>query len=67
MIQHGPDLEYEYQSGALNESLADVFGIMIKQYFHLDGKQLAPDSDWSGLLAPLLLHVEFHADLFAIG
>ena len=46
MIQHGPDLEYEYQSGALNESLADVFGIMIKQYFHPDGKQLAEASDW---------------------
>jgi len=46
MIQYGPELQYEYQSGALNESLADVFGIMIKQYFHPDGKQLAQDSNW---------------------
>lgn len=38
VIQHTADLEYEFQSGALNESLADVFGSMIKQYYHPDGK-----------------------------
>lgn len=46
VIQHEADLEYEYQSGALNESLADVFGIMIKQYFHPDGQQKSADADW---------------------
>ena len=37
------DLEYEGQSGALNESLSDVFGSMVKQH-HL--KQRAADADW---------------------
>ncbi|KAM3072505.1 hypothetical protein ACMFMG_009303 [Clarireedia jacksonii] len=37
------DLEYEYQSGALNESISDVFGSMIKQYFP---KTKAADADW---------------------
>ncbi|PQE26745.1 hypothetical protein CJF31_00003434 [Rutstroemia sp. NJR-2017a BVV2] len=37
------DLEYEYQSGALNESISDVFGSMIKQYFP---KTAAADADW---------------------
>ncbi|HZV45143.1 MAG TPA: M4 family metallopeptidase [Saprospiraceae bacterium] len=36
-------LEYENQSGALNESLADVFGIMIKQWAN---KTPARKSDW---------------------
>jgi len=31
VIQYESDLEYKDQSGALNESLADIFGIMIKQ------------------------------------
>jgi Zn-dependent metalloprotease len=31
VIQYECDLEYRDQSGAINESLADVFGIMIKQ------------------------------------
>lgn len=46
-------LIYAYQSGALNESLSDVFGSMIKQ--SEPGKlQLAKDADWligAGLLA----------------
>lgn len=57
VIQHEADLEYEFQSGALNESLADVFGTMIKQYFHRDGKQLATDADWlvgEGIFLPSL-------------
>ncbi len=29
VIQHTVDLEYKFQSGALNESLADVFGVMV--------------------------------------
>jgi Zn-dependent metalloprotease len=36
-------LEYENQSGALNESIADIFGIMIKQWAN---KTLARKSDW---------------------
>jgi Zn-dependent metalloprotease len=45
---HGVDeytinLAYENQSGALNESLSDMFGIMIKQH---DRNQTVLDSDW---------------------
>lgn len=45
-------LIYYEQSGALNESLSDVFGSLVKQY-HL--KQTAQEADWligEGLLAP---------------
>ncbi len=37
------DLEYQGQSGALNESLSDVFGSMIKQYHR---QEKATDADW---------------------
>ena len=46
ITQHTAGLEYEFQSGALNESISDVFGSMIKQYYHPKGKQLATDADW---------------------
>lgn len=36
-------LQYFNQSGALNESMSDVFGSLIKQYA---GKQRAEDADW---------------------
>ncbi|MCJ1399503.1 hypothetical protein MMC11_002705 [Xylographa trunciseda] len=36
-------LDYHNQSGALNESVSDVFGVMVKQ-FHLNQK--AADADW---------------------
>jgi Zn-dependent metalloprotease len=39
------NLTYEGQSGALNESLSDVFGAMVKQYAH-DPKQAAAEADW---------------------
>lgn len=45
-------LIYSHRSGALNESLSDVFGSMVKQYSN--GKQAAEDADWligEGLLA----------------
>ncbi|MBO9537287.1 M4 family metallopeptidase [Herbaspirillum sp.] len=45
-------LAYQNQSGALNESLSDVFGILAKQ-FHL--RQTADQSDWligAGLFLP---------------
>lgn len=52
VTQHTANLEYFGQSGALNESLSDVFGSLIKQYT-LD--QSADQADWligAGLLAP---------------
>lgn len=43
VTQYSAALEYEAQSGALNESFSDVFGIMTKQYAL---KQTAAKSDW---------------------
>jgi Zn-dependent metalloprotease len=37
-------LIYQYQSGALNESVSDVYGSLVKQYHN--GKQAAGDADW---------------------
>ncbi|MDX8000921.1 peptidase M4 family protein [Xenorhabdus sp. Reich] len=47
-------LDYAYQSGALNESISDVFGIMVKQYAN---NQKSSESDWligQGLFGPAL-------------
>jgi Zn-dependent metalloprotease len=47
-------LEYQGQSGALNESMSDVFGSMVKQYSKKT-RQMADKADWligAGLLAP---------------
>jgi Zn-dependent metalloprotease len=46
------DLEYRGQSGALNESMSDVFGSLVKQYAL---GQTAEEADWligAGLLMP---------------
>lgn len=43
VIQYSSDLDYEGESGALNEHLADVFGILVKQY---QLKQTAAQSNW---------------------
>jgi Zn-dependent metalloprotease len=43
VVQFTVNLEYENQSGALNESFADVFGIMIKQFVL---NQTADKSNW---------------------
>ena len=43
VTQYTANLDYENQSGALNESFSDVFGIMIKQYAL---KQDANQSNW---------------------
>lgn len=43
VIDSEAKLEYAFQPGALNESFADVFGIMIKQWAH---KTRARKSDW---------------------
>ncbi|MEU3981190.1 M4 family metallopeptidase [Streptomyces sp. NPDC026672] len=52
VTQYTANLTYFGQSGALNESLSDVFGSLIKQY---SLGQTATDADWligAGLLAP---------------
>ncbi|MFI1766014.1 M4 family metallopeptidase [Streptomyces sp. NPDC020800] len=52
VTQHTANLEYYGQSGALNESVSDVFGSLIKQYAL---GQSADQADWligAGLLAP---------------
>ncbi|KAG0295800.1 Translation initiation factor 3 subunit b [Dissophora globulifera] len=46
VVQYTGQLPYYWQSGALNESMADVFGSMIKQYFAPGGPQKAEDADW---------------------
>ncbi|UMB69322.1 M4 family metallopeptidase [Mycobacterium paraterrae] len=43
VTQHTANLVYSGQSGALNESISDVFGSLIKQY-HLN--QTAAQADW---------------------
>ncbi|MBD0425122.1 M4 family metallopeptidase [Streptomyces sp. NPDC052309] len=52
VTQHTANLTYFGQSGALNESVSDVFGSLIKQYTL---GQTATEADWligAGLLAP---------------
>jgi Zn-dependent metalloprotease len=52
VTQYTANLEYFGQSGALNESVSDVFGSLIKQYAL---GQNAAEADWligAGLLAP---------------
>ncbi len=52
VTQHTANLTYYGQSGALNESVSDVFGSLIKQY---SLGQTAAEADWligAGLLAP---------------
>ncbi|MGP3947561.1 M4 family metallopeptidase [Streptomyces sp. 7N604] len=52
VTQYTANLEYFGQSGALNESVSDVFGSLIKQYAL---GQTAGEADWligAGLLAP---------------
>ncbi|MGW8888006.1 M4 family metallopeptidase [Streptomyces sp. NPDC055749] len=52
LTQHTANLVYEGQPGALNESVSDVFGALVKQY---SLGQNAQEADWligAGLLAP---------------
>ncbi|WP_082007975.1 M4 family metallopeptidase [Microbacterium mangrovi] len=54
VTQASGGMDYNGQSGALNESMSDVFGSMVKQY-HASPPQTAADADWligAGLLAP---------------
>ncbi|MBO0889404.1 MAG: M4 family metallopeptidase [Acidothermales bacterium] len=43
VTQYSANLEYKGQSGALNESVSDVFGSLVKQYV---GQQTADQADW---------------------
>ncbi len=43
VTQYEAGLEYQGQSGALNESMSDVFGSLVKQYRR---RQEARDADW---------------------
>lgn len=53
-VQFSSPLYYEWQSGALNESCADVFGSMVEQW-HMN--QTAEDADW--ILGQTLFPVAF--------
>jgi Zn-dependent metalloprotease len=52
VTQFAAKLAYSYQSGALNESMSDVFGSLVKQY---QLQQTASQADWiigAGLFTP---------------
>jgi Zn-dependent metalloprotease len=56
VTQHEANLTYSGQSGALNESVSDVFGIQVKQYAL---KQDVTQSDWligADIVGPRLQH-----------
>ena len=44
VTENEAQLIYQDQSGALNESISDVYGSLVKQYHN--GKQAAGDADW---------------------
>jgi Zn-dependent metalloprotease len=44
VTENEAQLIYQDQSGALNESISDVYGCLVKQYNN--GKQTAEDADW---------------------
>lgn len=47
VVQNTCNLIYEFESGALNESLADVFGAMVKQWGeNPDKPQTAAEANW---------------------
>lgn len=56
VTQYECNLEYSGQSGALNESISDVFGSLVKQY-SASPQQTAQDADWligAGLFGPTI-------------
>ena len=57
VTEHTANLEYRNQSGALNESISDVFGSMVKQW-HL--RQTADQADW--LIGPDIFTPGIDAD-----
>jgi len=47
VVQYSSPLNYSFQSGALNESIADVFGVMIKQWGeNPDHPQNVDEANW---------------------
>ncbi|KAG0014027.1 Translation initiation factor 3 subunit b [Podila clonocystis] len=46
VVMFTANLAFGHQTGALNESISDVFGSMIKQYFAPGGKQKVTEADW---------------------
>jgi Zn-dependent metalloprotease len=59
VTSHQADLAYQDQPGALNESLSDVFGSLVKQYAH-SPQQTAADADW--LIGAGLFTTAVHGD-----
>ncbi|MDQ8935464.1 M4 family metallopeptidase [Acinetobacter rudis] len=60
-IQYSAGFEYENQAGGLNESMADVFGSMFKQWRN---KQNVHDADWligKEILGPAALYRGFRS------
>jgi len=53
VIQHTADLIYQNQSGALNESFADVFGVMIDRANYLMGEDIMKASTGKSALRDL--------------
>lgn len=52
LMQHTTDLAYEGQSGALNESFADVFGVLVDQYSRGDTVDSATWTVGDGIFLP---------------
>lgn len=52
LLQHTTDLAYEGQSGALNESFADVFGVLVDQYARGDTVETATWIVGDGIFLP---------------
>ena len=57
VVQFTAGLRYSKQSGALNESMADVFGSMVKQYV---ANETADQADW--LIGEGILGTALHGD-----
>ena len=51
VIQHSSNLEYQDESGALNESFADIFGVMIERENWIIGERLNNDGTYFRSLA----------------
>src|SRR3954452_14873263 len=73
VTQYTAELEYEFQSGALNESMSDVFGSMIKQYYGGEDGQTkvsSADADWligEGIFLPAITNAKALRSMSAPG
>ncbi|WP_430297311.1 M4 family metallopeptidase [Sinomonas sp. B1-1] len=52
LLQHTTDFSYEGQSGALNESFADVFGVLVEQFVRGDTAESASWIVGEGIFLP---------------